>query len=158
MKISVLTTLPKSFCSNSVKFFWNFEKIPDLSPITVEITSFSEWSLYLELFFRAHRIHVWHPCCKKRHGKNLVTLKLAVLWDFFFTPCCGNHLQFAPIQIEWPDVPQNFIILPSDSFLIRTAAEEDLKLCWILVFQKISLTFNFFLLSPAFSIDFNCYE
>ena len=158
MYILVPTALPKSFCSNSVKFFWNFEKIPDFSPITVEIFSFPEWSLYLELFIRAHRIHVSNPCCKKRHGKILVTFKLAVLWDFFSTPRCRNHLQFAQIQNEWPDVPQNFIILPSDSFLIRTAAEEDLKLSWILVFQKISLTFFFFLLSPAFSIDFNCYE
>ena len=85
-------------------------------------------------------------------------MKLGVLWDFFSTPRCPNHLQFVRIQNEGPDVPKNFIQLPSDSFLIRAAAEEDLKLSWILVFQKISLTFNIFLSSPAFSIDFNCYE
>ena len=85
-------------------------------------------------------------------------MKLGVLWDFFSTPRCPNRLQFVRIQNEGPDVPKNFICLPSDSFLIRAAADENLKLSWILVFQKISLTFNFFLLSPAFSIDFNCYE
>ena len=53
------------FCSNSVSFFSKFEKFSGISPIMVVILSFSEWSLYLELFFRAHRIHVSHPCCKK---------------------------------------------------------------------------------------------
>ena len=98
------------------------------------------------------------PVAKNWHGKNLVTMKLGVLLDLFSTPRCPNRLQFVRIQNEGPDVPKNFIYLPSDSFLIRAAAEENLKLSWILVFQKISLTFNIFLSSPAFSIDFNCYE
>ena len=145
MYILVPTTLLKRFCSNSVNFFSKIEQFSAISSIKFVVISFPEWSLYLELFFRAHRIHVSNPRCKKRHGKNLVTLKLAVLWDFFFTPRCRNHLQFARIQNESPDVPQNFIILPSDNFLIRTAAEEDLKLSWSLVIQKISLiSFPFF--------------
>ena len=76
-----------------------------------------------------HTVYMFDiPVAKSWHGKNLVTMKLGVSWDFFSTPRCRNHLQFARIQNERPDVPQNFIILPSDSFLIRTAAEEDLKL------------------------------
>ena len=125
--ISVPTTLLKRFCSNSVNFFSKFEHFSAISPIKFVFISFSEWSLYFELFFRAHCIHVWHPCCKKRHGKFLVTLKLAVLWDFVSTPRCRNHLQFARIQNEGPDVPQNSINLPSDSFLIRAAAGGRLK-------------------------------
>ena len=97
------------------------------------------------------------PVARRWHGQNLVTMKLGVLWDFFSSPRCPNHLQFAGSQNERPDVPQNFLLLPSDSFLIRAAAEEDLKLSWFLVFRKISQTFIFFVSSPACSIDFNCY-
>ena len=91
-------------------------------------------------------------------------LKTWLFWNWLF---CGtifstirgrNGLHFSRFQNGWPDVPRNFKILPCDSFMIRAAAEQHWKLSWILVFQKISLTFFFFNLSAAFSVDFNCYE
>ena len=55
----------KKFFSNSVNFFSKFEKFSAISLITVVIVSISSWSFYIELISRAHRKHVWHPCCKK---------------------------------------------------------------------------------------------
>ena len=136
--------LPIRFCSNSVSPFSKFDEFLGISPIMVVILSISEWSLYLELFFRAHRIHVSYPCCKKIARQKFDCFETGRSVGLFSAPRCPNHLQFARIQNEWHEVPKNFINLPSDSFLIRAAAEEDWKLRWILVFQKISLTFIFF--------------
>ena len=62
------------------------------------------------------------------------TVKTWLLWNWlfrgtFFSTISGrNRLLFSRTQKGWPDVRQNFIILPCDSFLIRAAAEEHWKL------------------------------
>ena len=98
-----------------------------------------------------HTVYMFDiPVAKNWHGKNLVTLKLAVLWDFFPLPVVEIAYNLRGFRNGWPDVPQKLIVLPSDSFLITAAAEEDWKLCWNLVFQMISVTFIFFFCHPHF--------
>ena len=127
----------RDFCSKSDKF-------SAFSPITVVTNSFSSWSLYLELLFRAHGKHVWHPCCKKLARWKLGYCETGRCVGRFFHSQFPKSPKFCS-ESEWMTwCPTKLHSISVWNFFIKAAAEEEWKLNWNLVFQMISVTFVFF--------------
>ena len=88
------------------------------------------------MFFWTHNKQVWQPQRETVTWKKRILCQLTLQRSLLFAPMDRSHRNFARKQQQFSVEPQSNKMLPSVSFLIPAAAEEDWKLSCFLEFLE----------------------